>query len=47
MQAKDVFQRLIDFGNHLIREYVEDLGEADLMVRVGRGAIMPPGSSDT
>jgi hypothetical protein len=38
MQAKDVMHRLIEFGNHLIREYVEDLGEADLLVRVVPGS---------
>jgi hypothetical protein len=38
MQAKDVFHHLIDFGNFLTRAYVEDLGEADLVVRSVPGA---------
>jgi hypothetical protein len=37
MQAKDVIHRLIDSGHRWIREYVEDLGEADLLVRTVPG----------
>jgi hypothetical protein len=38
MQAKDVIHRLIDFGDFLIVAYVDDLGEADLVVRSVPGA---------